>query len=70
MYFVNCKIVPERRTPFSPTNVSNPFGKFWIKVAAFAISATFSISSVVTVEGSSAPYAMFSATEQEKRTGS
>lgn len=70
IHFENCEVIPERRTPFSPTKVWNPFGKFLIKVAALAISATFSISSVVTVEGSAAPYAMFSAIEQENRTGS
>jgi len=35
------KDVPESRMPFSPTTVSNPFGKSLIKLAALAISATF-----------------------------
>lgn len=54
-YFKKSKVIPESKTPFSPTTVSYPFGKDLIKLAALATSATLWISSAVTAEGSSAP---------------
>lgn len=41
-----------------------------MKAAALAASAALSTCSAVTEEGQSAPYAMFSAIEQENKTGS
>lgn len=61
---------PDRRTPFSPTTVPKPCGKLRMNAAALATSATRSTCAAVTEAGSSAPYAMFSAMEQENKVGS
>jgi hypothetical protein len=66
-----CFCPPDNMTPLSPTNVSNPSGRFLVmKLYAFASLATATSWSSVTAEGFSAPYKIFSRIEHENKTGS
>ena len=57
-------------TPLSPTLVFMPSGNLCINDNALACRAASVICSDVTVSGSRAPYAMFSAIDVENKAGS